>query len=221
MKTFTTKTGQVIPLGTLDDGKYYLAAAWRNVWARSENPNLSIETAILHVPTQAEPYCVVKALVKAGECVVTSHKREWQKEGTYDAIESAETSAIARAMALLGYSTATALTLAGLEQVDTTTERVVDAPIALGPTPTELNSVYNEPLVQKVMTTFSAKPVTTPIPGNFPIKFLKKYAEKGASLMDVPKTEWASYVRFFDGKEIKNPGMAAELVKVRAYLGLQ
>ncbi len=96
MKHFKTPNGTELPLMDLK-GKDYLQVAHRLVWFRQEKPLWAIETTILEG--------LVLATVKdeSGRIISTAHKSIGSKQY---AIESAETGAIGRALAMVGYGTA-------------------------------------------------------------------------------------------------------------------
>lgn len=109
MTTFKTPAGTELPLLKLK-GKPYLQVAHRLVWFVEENDDYSIETKIINL---TETSAVVQAsisfvnMIVDGERVyrtVTAMKME-TKAGFADFLEKAETGAIGRALALLGYGT--------------------------------------------------------------------------------------------------------------------
>jgi hypothetical protein len=119
----TTKKGTELPLIILK-GKDYLQVAQRIVWFSEENDNFSISTSF---PSSSEVETVAKVEVTIynGEGVVvkrvTAHKRE-TKSDFGDHMEKAETGALGRALALLGYGTQFATV--DLDEG----ERIVDSP---------------------------------------------------------------------------------------------
>ena len=120
MKTVKTSKGTELPLISLK-GKDYLQVAHRLVWFREERPNWSLETDFL---TLTDSHAIAKAIVKdeQGRIIATAHKRE-DKGHFADFLEKAETSAIGRALALVGYGTQFA------EELDEES-RIVDSPVA-------------------------------------------------------------------------------------------
>lgn len=84
-------------------GKAYLEVKWRLVWFREEKPTWSLETELVSVN---EKGALFKALVKddTGRVIATAHKSE-TPQGFADFIEKAETGAVGRALALVGYGT--------------------------------------------------------------------------------------------------------------------
>jgi hypothetical protein len=118
--TFKTAKGTELPIMNLR-GKDYLEVKYRLVWFREDRPTWSIETEFVEV---AASHAFAKATVRdeAGRVVATSHKFE-DKQGFGDFREKAETGAIGRALALIGYGTQ----FAG-DELDEG-ERIVDSPV--------------------------------------------------------------------------------------------
>jgi len=103
-------------------GKPYLQVAHRLVWVREESPQYSIETEFPHV---GDTSAMAKATIRdeSGRVLATSHKTE-TAQGFADFIEKAETGAIGRALALIGYGTQFCA-----DELDEGA-RIVDSPIA-------------------------------------------------------------------------------------------
>lgn len=102
MKTHKLKSGTELPILNLK-GKDYLEVKYRLVWFREEHPAWSIETEF---HTYTDKAAVAKATIRdeSGRIVATSHKQE--NMGHFaDFAEKAETGAIGRALALVGYGT--------------------------------------------------------------------------------------------------------------------
>lgn len=124
-KTVRTPKGTELPLTNLK-GKDYLMVAYRIQWMNEEMPNFEIETDILRMEKDES---VVKAKVtlldKEGKVIKKAQatKREDSK-GFADHLEKAETSAIGRALALLGFGTQFAV--ADLDEG----QRLADSPLA-------------------------------------------------------------------------------------------
>ncbi len=85
------------------NGGQYLECKWRLVWLRSEHPNAELDTQLMTHPS--EPEAVFKATVSIpGGGKATGWGSETIGEfGDY--LEKAETKAIGRALAALGYGT--------------------------------------------------------------------------------------------------------------------
>jgi len=101
MTEFKTPKGTLLPLMNIK-GKPYLQVAHRIVWFREERPHFTIETEL----KSSEGACLAKATIRneEGRIVAQAHKYE-DKKGFFDFREKAETGAIGRALALLGYGT--------------------------------------------------------------------------------------------------------------------
>lgn len=110
-------------------GKDYLQVAWRLVWLRDEEngkPLYGISTEMLE---HGEDWAVFKATItdEAGRILSTGHGSE-SKRDFGDYLEKAETKAVGRALAMLGYGTQFAA-----DELDEG-ERIVDSPIDRKPT---------------------------------------------------------------------------------------
>jgi len=103
-------------------GKDYLQVMWRLVWFRGEHPDWHINTEIVeHVYGD---HAVVKANIiepKTEMCINSAYGSESKKEFN-DYLEKAETKAVGRALAMLGYGTQFA------PELDEG-ERIVDSPV--------------------------------------------------------------------------------------------
>lgn len=100
----------------------YLKVQYRLVWFRDAAPDGTIETQMVHLDTEHQ-LAVFKAEVADGKgAIATGHGSETAKDFT-DYIEKAETKAIGRALAALGYGTQ----FTG-DELDEGT-RIVDAPV--------------------------------------------------------------------------------------------
>lgn len=119
MNSLKTPKGTVLPLINLK-GKDYLQVAYRLVWFREEHSDWSLETEFVSLH---ETYALAKATIRdsQGRALATAHKREDAKHFA-DFSEKAETGAIGRALALVGYGTQFA---PELDEED----RIVDSPI--------------------------------------------------------------------------------------------
>jgi hypothetical protein len=103
-------------------GKDYLEAKWRLVWLRDEHPDAIIETQ--HIDLDLEKnHAIFRATVTIpGAGSATGYGSESSKDFG-DFIEKAETKALARALAALGYGTQ----FTGDELAEG--ERIVDSPV--------------------------------------------------------------------------------------------
>lgn len=123
MKTVTTKKGTVLPLTNLK-GKDYLMVAYRIQWMNEEVSEFEINTDF---PLLTDEQTIARATVKLHfgngiSKIATATKRETKKDFG-DHTEKAETAAIGRALAMLGFGTQFAI--ADLDEGD----RIVDAPV--------------------------------------------------------------------------------------------
>ena len=102
-------------------GKDYLQVAWRLVWFREDHPDWSIDPSIIEMDAD---HAVFKAIIcdETGVQKCAGHGSE-SKRDFGDYIEKAETKAVGRALAMLGYGTQ--FTAAEFDEG----ERIVDSPI--------------------------------------------------------------------------------------------
>jgi len=105
----------------LVSGKEYLEVKWRLVWLRSEHPDAIIDTELV---AHQNNHAIFKAYVKLpGGGSATGYGSE-DSQGFGDYLEKAETKAIGRALAALGYGTQ----FCGDFDYGAVGGRVVDAP---------------------------------------------------------------------------------------------
>ena len=102
-------------------GKEYLQVMWRLVWFREVRPLWSIEPEIIEMD---DKHAVFRAVIRdeAGTVKCIGHGSESQRDFG-DFIEKAETKAVGRALAMLGYGTQ--FTASELDEG----ERIVDSPV--------------------------------------------------------------------------------------------
>jgi hypothetical protein len=140
----------------------YLPVQWRLVWFREHCPEGSIETEMLHLDldreTEEEGYvwnnetrrsekvikranglAVFRAIVKDGKGGIATGTKSEKAASFPDYIEKAETGAIGRALAALGYGTQFAPDLD--EQ-----HRIVDAPVDRGTPANDSNGNERKPI---------------------------------------------------------------------------
>ena len=125
MQTVKTPKGTELPLINLK-GKSYMLVAHRLQWLNEAEKNFTIRTEVLRFEKdESVVRAEVSILNDKGEVVksATCTKREDSK-GFADHLEKAETGAVGRALALLGYGTQFALS--DLDEGD----RLADAPVA-------------------------------------------------------------------------------------------
>lgn len=110
---------------TVAGNTLYLKAPHRILWLRSEHPDWEIRTEIVEGGYQAG-LVVVKATIcnENGRVLATAHKEE--KSGKFPFLSKAETGAIARALAIVGYGTQFG------EIDDDGPDSVADSPIPCG-----------------------------------------------------------------------------------------
>lgn len=186
LRTYRTPKGTELPLLNLR-GREYLEVKYRLVWFREEHPNWSIETELLSV-TQDSAYARAVVKDETGRIIATSHKFE-SKRGFPDFIEKAETGAIGRALALVGYGTQFCA-----DELDEG-ERIVDAPV-------EPRHAYGEAAEEfertepARMEPAAAAPAPMKDPGDYRIGFGKKY--KGLKLKDIPRSDLESYIEWLE-----------------------
>src|ERR1043165_3828910 len=130
-RNFRTAKGTELPLLNLR-GKQYLEVKFRLVWFREDHPDWSIETELMSV-TDVSAYARATIRDEKGRVIATSHKFE-SIQGFPDFIEKAETGAIGRALALIGYGTQFCA-----DELDEGS-RIVDSPV---PPVNKTNNNYN------------------------------------------------------------------------------
>ncbi len=125
-EVFTTKKGTQLPLMNLK-GKPYMQVAHRLVWFTEDAPNYSFTSSFPVLSAdETVAHVTVTILSEDGLKIVkqaTATKRENKKDFA-DHTEKAETGALGRALAILGYGTQFAI--ADLEEGD----RLADSPVA-------------------------------------------------------------------------------------------
>lgn len=117
-KTFKTAQGTELPLINLK-GKDYLEVKYRIVWFREDHPDWRIETEAVRLEEKAS---IFKAIIRDAEGNIRAMSHKCETAGGFaDHMEKAETGAIGRALALVGFGTQFA---PEMEEG----ERLVDAP---------------------------------------------------------------------------------------------
>lgn len=123
--TVKTEKGTVLPLTNLK-GKDYLMVAYRIQWMNEVTSNFDIQTEFLKIDEE-ETIARAKVILfnEEGKVIksATATKRETKKDFS-DHTEKAETSAIGRALAMLGFGTQFAIS--DLDEG----ERLADSPLA-------------------------------------------------------------------------------------------
>lgn len=108
-------------------GKDYLQVMWRLVWFREDHPDWSINADCIE---HDQDHAVFKAIIcdENGIQKSSGHGSETKKDFN-DFLEKAETKAVGRALAMLGYGTQFAA-----DELDEGT-RIVDSPVSKKPEP--------------------------------------------------------------------------------------
>src|SRR5581483_11890474 len=174
-RTFKTNQGTELPLLNLR-GREYLEVKYRLVWFREDHPDWSIETELLSV-TADSAYAKATIRDERGRTIATSHKFE-SLQGFPDFIEKAETGAIGRALALIGYGTQFCA-----DELDEGT-RIVDSPVERA----ESGSSAQSGSPGLTTETFGSRERA----GNYEIQFGKKY--RGRKIREVPREELQGYL---------------------------
>ncbi len=119
-KLFKTKKGTQFPILSLK-GKDYLQVAYRIAWFREEHPDWPV---ITFIEEQDQTHAIIRAEIynNHGTVLATARKQE-HKLHFADFLEKAETGAVGRALAYLGFGTQ----FAGPELDEG--ERLADAPL--------------------------------------------------------------------------------------------
>jgi hypothetical protein len=190
-RSFKTGKGTELPLLNLR-GREYLEVKYRLVWFREDHPDWSIETELANV-TDVSAYA--KALVRdeKGRTIATSHKFE-SIQGFPDFIEKAETGAIGRALALIGYGTQFCA-----DELDEGS-RIVDAPVQSRSAAAKVSGAEDDE--REEIPSLSADDDQGREPGDYVIGFGRKY--KGKKLKEIPKSEMESYIAWLEGSAVKN-----------------
>jgi hypothetical protein len=111
---------------TLVSGKEYLEVKWRLVWLRSEHPDAKITTELVsHQNSEA----VFRAEVSIPDGGSATGWGSEDAQGFGDYLEKAETKAIGRALAALGFGTQ----FCGDFEFGAAAGRVVDSPVSMTP----------------------------------------------------------------------------------------
>lgn len=122
----TTSTFDPARYLSLVNGKEYLEVKWRLVWLRSEHPDAVIDTDLV---AHANGEAIFRAQVTIPERGSSTGWGSEDAQSFGDFIEKAETKAIGRALAALGYGTQ----FCGDFDFGSTTGRLVDSPVTMAP----------------------------------------------------------------------------------------
>jgi len=195
-----TSKGTELPIIRLK-GKDYLEVKYRLVWFREERPLWAIQTELLKADDK-EALARAIILDESGRVVATAHKKE-TKSGFADFIEKAETGAIGRALALIGYGTQFCA-----DELDEG-ERIVDSPVVKS----------NKPTVAKANAVQSIIDAPSDDLGSYVCKFGKKH--KGKALKEIDPDELHSFVQWLTTNIRNKDGVTKEFIeKASIYLEL-
>lgn len=236
-RSYKTTKGTDLPLLNLR-GREYLEVKYRLVWFREDHPDWSIETEL---PSVTENSAYAKATIRdeSGRIIATSHKFE-NVQGFPDFLEKAETGAIGRALALIGYGTqfcADELDEGGRivdAPVDNRARRpgMLDNPRAGAPAyaPAKASLAVARESAAPVKKEVAAEPVEaaetlqteTPAgiideeipsePGEYRIAFGRKY--KGRKLNEIPRPEMEGYIRWLESSAVRPGTVLAHQVQI-------
>ncbi|MBK9496893.1 MAG: hypothetical protein IPO08_20775 [Xanthomonadales bacterium] len=204
MKTFKTKSGTELPLLDLR-GKDYLQVAHRLVWFREEHPTWTIKTDI--AADFQNHRCLATAWIidDKGTTLSMGHKVEDAK-GFADYVEKAETGAIGRALAMVGYGTQFA---PDLDEGD----RLADSPVA----PKHIFTQHVQPL-NNAATNTVVKPTTAAISDN-PGSYVPPSGKfTGKPLLSIPTQDLEGYLAWIRGLQNPNPKTMEIGMAIEAYL---
>ena len=205
MRSFKTSKGTELPLLNLR-GKEYLEVKYRLVWFREDHSDWSIETELVSV-TDVSAYAKATIRDDKGRIIATSHKFE-SIQGFPDFIEKAETGAIGRALALIGYGTQFCA-----DELDEG-KRIVDAPVTSRQQLRGGGSIPNDRIAQQQPVQGQgvsegddeeaedvALSSNLTEPGDYLVSFGRKY--KGKKLKEIPKPEIESYIKWLESSADK------------------
>lgn len=217
-RSYKTSKGTELPLLNLR-GKDYLEVKYRLVWFREEHPDWAIETELISV-TDVSAYAKATIRDEKGRTIATSHKFECV-QGFPDFIEKAETGAIGRALALIGYGTQFCA-----DELDEG-NRIVDAPAnpvsrnsngrsadrrnerpaapAAAPKAQQQEQVEAQEAISTDEADADAEVSGGIEPCEYLINFGRKY--KGKKLKEIPKSEIESYIKWLENSDVR-PGTA-------------
>jgi hypothetical protein len=107
-------------------GQLYLPVKYRLMWLREEHPEAEIDTEMVHLDTEKQLAVFRARVTVPGRGLATGYGSETERDFPAGWVEKAETKAVGRALAALGFGTQFAVDL-------DEGERVVDSPVAAVP----------------------------------------------------------------------------------------
>lgn len=173
-------------------GKSYLQVMWRLVWFREEHPDWTINTELISHDSE-KCHAIFRAAVTdaEGRLLSVGHGSESAKDFR-DYLEKAETKAVGRALAMLGYGTQFA------PELDEG-ERIVDSPVK------RYAGSDDDPLGSKPVCAYCAKPICDALYNG------KKYTAKQIAALSQEKYGVPLHIECADSyKAIKDGGQDAE-----------
>lgn len=219
MRNYRTAKGTELPLLNLR-GKQYLEVKFRLVWFREDHPDWSIETELMSV-TDVSAYARATIRDEKGRVIATSHKFE-SIQGFPDFIEKAETGAIGRALALIGYGTQFCA-----DELDEG-KRIVDAPVTskfqrkaekpqnenktAGSTAEDNQNVEASAAEPETDEGGEHDAVAGIEPGEYRISFGRKY--KGKKIKDVSKKELEGYLQWLESNALREGTVLSHQVRL-------
>ena len=173
-------------------GKDYLQVAWRLVWFREDHPDWGINTEMANYDPAAK-HCIFKATICDADGVQKSSGTGSEAAKDFpDYIEKAETKAVGRALAMLGYGTQFCADEmdAGKPDPDEFDEghRIVDTPIdrtPKAPRVTEehligLRAICTPERLSKICTQMGIKRLED-LPDDRVVDYINRYLDKEAA----------------------------------------
>lgn len=202
-RSYRTAKGTELPLLNLR-GKQYLEVKFRLVWFREDHPDWSIETELQSV-TEVSAYARATIRDEKGRIIATSHKFE-NVQGFPDFIEKAETGAIGRALALIGYGTQFCA-----DELDEG-NRIVDAPVDRQPNYAHITQPV--PVAAKPPAAPPAEEEETmpTDPGEYLLNFGRRF--KGRKLKDIPRKELDSYLQWLETNAVREGSVLSQQVRM-------
>ena len=138
-------------------GKQYLQVMWRLVWFREEHPDWSINTKMVCWDKDTQTAVFQAEIADDGGRILSTGYGSEAVKDFKDYIEKAETKAVGRALAMLGYGTQFAPDL-------DEGERIVDSPVQAKPRKFANANKTEEKISKRVAAAkeWSAKGIDTP-----------------------------------------------------------